>query len=144
MLGVIMGVFMVKVVHRTKNTSATDGKEITDEVEEERSSWIESAPSYTAIVSAFVGLVTIIVAFGTYRNQSAKDIETRTFEAKKPFFEKQMALYVDATETVSRIAGSSVPKPEDLTRFWQLYWGPLAAVESLSENINWNCIAFAA
>lgn len=124
---------MAKRVHRTKTTGTFDGKEITDEVEEERSSWfgIEAAPLYAAIVGALVGLLTAIVAVGTYYYQSTKDIETRTFEAKKPFFEKQTARYVDAMETVSRIAKSTTPSQGDLSHFWQLYWGPLAAVEGI-------------
>lgn len=120
---------MVKRVRRTKTTSTVDGKEVTDEVEEEESSWIESASSYAAIVGALVALVTVIVAVTTYRHQSTKDIENRTFEATKPFFEKQTAFYVDAMETVSRIANSTTPSQQDLSHFWQLYWGSLAAVE---------------
>lgn len=120
---------MAKLVHRTKTTSTVDGKEVTDEVEEEKSSWVESAPSYAAIVGAIVALVTVIVAVRTYSYQSTKDIQSRTFEATKPFFDKQTVFYVDAMETVSRIANSTTPTQEDLSRFWQLYWGPLAAVE---------------
>jgi hypothetical protein len=120
---------VVKSVRRTKTTRLVDGKEITDEIEEDRSSWIESAPSFAAIVGALVGLLTVIVAVGTYFDQNGKGIKTRQFEAKKPFFEKQTALYVDAMDTVSRIASSNVPLPADLNHFWQLYWGPLAAVE---------------
>jgi hypothetical protein len=75
-----------------------------------------------------VALVTII-AVRTYSYQSTKDIENRTFEAKKPFFEKQTAFYVDAMQTVSKIANSTTPSDEDLSHFWQLYWDALAAVE---------------
>ena len=53
-------------------------------------------------------------------------------EAKKPFYEQQLALYLEATNVTSRI---SEPRSEDdkraaIVRFWQLYWGPLALVES--------------
>ena len=51
-------------------------------------------------------------------------------EAKKPFHEQQLALYLEATNVTSRI---SVPLSEDdkaaaIVRFWQLYWGQLALV----------------
>jgi len=53
-------------------------------------------------------------------------------EAKKPFYEQQLALYLEATDVTSRI---SEPLSEDdkrvaIVRFWQLYWGQLALVES--------------
>jgi hypothetical protein len=53
-------------------------------------------------------------------------------EAKKPFYEEQLALYLEATNVASRI---SAPLSEDdekaaIVRFWQLYWGQLALVES--------------
>ncbi|HEX5171977.1 MAG TPA: hypothetical protein VFW11_22515 [Cyclobacteriaceae bacterium] len=53
-------------------------------------------------------------------------------EAKKPFYERQFSLYLEAADVTSRIAN---PINEDdrgkaVARFWQLYWGQLAVVES--------------
>jgi hypothetical protein len=122
---------MVKRVHRTKAVTTAEGRETTDEIEEERSSWfgLEAAPSYAAFGGLIVGLATASLALCSYDAQSTKDIATRTLEAKKPFFEKQMTFYVDAVETVSMIATSSSPSPDDISHFWQIYWGRLASVE---------------
>lgn len=53
-------------------------------------------------------------------------------EAKKPFYEQQLALYLEATNVTSRI---SIPLSESdkkaaIVRFRQLYWGQLALVEN--------------
>jgi hypothetical protein len=122
---------MVKRIYRTKAVTSAEGKETTDETEEERCSWfgIESAPSYAAIGGVIVGFATALLALASYYSQSNKDIATRILEAKKPFFEKQMAFYVDATETASKIAVSNSPDPDNINHFWQIYWGRLASVE---------------
>jgi hypothetical protein len=65
-------------------------------------------------------------------NQYIQTLEEAQREAKKPFYEEQLALYLEATNVTSRIA---VPLNEDdkrraIVRFWQLYWGQLALVES--------------
>ena len=53
-------------------------------------------------------------------------------EAKKPFYEQQLALYLEATNVTSRISVplSEIDKRAAIVRFWQLYWGQLALVES--------------
>jgi hypothetical protein len=48
---------------------------------------------------------------------------------KKPFFEKQMTFYVDAMETVSKLANSDPTEAGVVDHFWEIYWGRLAAVE---------------
>jgi hypothetical protein len=52
-------------------------------------------------------------------------------ERQKPFLERQMAHYFQATEAASKIANmEDVPsRREAIARFWLLYWGPLAVVE---------------
>ena len=53
-------------------------------------------------------------------------------EAKKPFYEQQLTLYLEATNVTARIAAprDEQDKQAAIVRFWQLYWGPLALVES--------------
>lgn len=53
-------------------------------------------------------------------------------EAKKPFYERQLALYLEATDVTSRISdpSSEEDKRAATARFWQMYWGQLALVES--------------
>jgi hypothetical protein len=86
------------------------------------------------------GLVFGVIQFQltAERDRSARDeqykhtIEEAKREAKKPFYEQQLALYLEATNVTARI---STPLSDDdrqaaMARFWQLYWGPLALVES--------------
>jgi hypothetical protein len=101
-----------------------------------RSSWIESAPSYAAAFGIIFGAITAMLGVASYREQVAssrdqadKELAARVFEAQKPFFEKQTEFYVEAMETVSKIATSASPAKDDLDHFWALYWGRLAAVE---------------
>lgn len=58
--------------------------------------------------------------------------ETRQIEARKPFLEKQLALYTEATQAAAVLATTT--DEAELTaarnRFWALYWGELAMVEN--------------
>lgn len=57
--------------------------------------------------------------------------ETRRIEATKPFLERQLKLYTEATQAAATLATSE--KTDDLDaagkKFWSLYWGELALVE---------------
>ena len=57
--------------------------------------------------------------------------ETRRVEATKPFLERQLSLYKEATQVAAVMATSD--DREELkkatARFWRLYWGELALVE---------------
>lgn len=65
------------------------------------------------------------------RFESQKYAETRRIEAAKPFLERQLALFTEATRVVAQIAvAPAAPGSDKLkARFWQLYWGELALVE---------------
>jgi len=58
--------------------------------------------------------------------------ETRRIEATKPFLERQLKLYTEASQATAVLATSQ----DDATRngarkrFWELYWGELALVEN--------------
>jgi len=57
---------------------------------------------------------------------------TRRIEATKPFLERQLKLYTEATQLAAKIATSNHGVPERAKaekRFWELYWGELALVE---------------
>lgn len=73
-------------------------------------------------------------AWGVYqyvlanRNQA----ESRRIEATKPFLERQLKLYTEATQAAALLS-TSEETPERATavmRFWTLYWGELALVEN--------------
>jgi len=118
-----------KTVKRTTEVIVVDGKEMTREIEEENGSWLETLSSLATFGGILAGLLTAVAAIVSYEEQSNKDLAARAFEAKKPFFEKQMTFYVDAMETVSKLANSDAPEAGVVDHFWEIYWGRLAAVE---------------
>ena len=65
---------------------------------------------------------------------SERLVETRRIESTKPFLERQLALYSEATKTAAQVAtqGSSEAGRKAQARFWELYWGELALVENRS------------
>jgi hypothetical protein len=68
------------------------------------------------------------------KQESQRLVETRRIEATKPFLERQLALYAEATKIASQVAtqGNSESGKKALARFWELYWGELALVENRS------------
>jgi hypothetical protein len=76
-----------------------------------------------------------VIAFcwGVYQfiaTQNAQ-AETRRIEATKPFLERQLKLYTEATQVAATLATSKKAEELDAAskRFWSLYWGELALVE---------------
>jgi hypothetical protein len=65
------------------------------------------------------------------RFDAARYAETRRVEAMKPFLDKQLVLFTEATQVASYIANapSREGAAKQIERFWQLYWGELALVE---------------
>ena len=57
--------------------------------------------------------------------------DTAEKEFRKPYWEQQIELYVQATTAAATLASSSDPVALELAeaKFWQLYYGPLALVE---------------
>jgi hypothetical protein len=68
------------------------------------------------------------------KQESQRLVETRRIEATKPFLERQLTLYAEATKIASQVAtqGNSESGKKALARFWELYWGELALVENRS------------
>ena len=94
-----------------------------------RESWdliIKSASAATAICTVAISAAVFLVQ----RQTSIEDSERQT---KRPFIEQQFKLYGEAVAVASRLARAEdqnkQPPEEDLQRFWELYWGPLAMVE---------------
>jgi hypothetical protein len=55
-------------------------------------------------------------------------------ELERPYEEKKLALYLDAARVLAHLAASpNVDKESTEARFWELYWGELAFVESRTE-----------
>jgi apolipoprotein N-acyltransferase len=86
--------------------------------------WIKLLTSLVATATFAWGIYQF---FLTQRTQT----ETRRIEATKPFLDRQLKLYTEATQAAAMIATSD-SKDEAITaqkRFWSLYWGELALVE---------------
>ena len=83
-------------------------------------------------VEAIAKWVTILATVAGLFWSIASALQTRAFEARRPFLDLQLKLYQDATKQAAILATSD--NPADLQtaerRFWQLYWGELAMVEN--------------
>jgi hypothetical protein len=64
--------------------------------------------------------------------ESRRLAATRQVEATKPFLERQLKLYTEATQVAAVVSTSEVPEARATARrrFWELYWGELALVEN--------------
>lgn len=93
----------------------------------------ESIEAYSKIILAVVAVLGFIWGIYQYADTNAKLGDTRRVEAMKPYLERQLKLYTEATQVASQIATSddegAVAKAT--TRFWELYWGELALVEDV-------------
>ena len=80
-------------------------------------------------------LVGAVVAFvwGAYQFLATQrtQAETRRIEATRPFLERQLKLYTEATQSAATMATSSSKEEvaSATQRFWSLFWGELALVE---------------
>jgi hypothetical protein len=120
---------MIKTIRRSKETTRVGDKEITTETEDERGSPAESIASIATVLGIIVALVTAVVGVLSYRATTRNDDAARTLESKKPFYERQIAIYVDAMDAASRIATHGESAPADVDKFEQLFWGRMGAVE---------------
>lgn len=77
-------------------------------------------------------LSSILWSIHQYTDSIDQSNKTKLLEIKKAFLDRQLALYTEATLTASKLATNETPEEYDrhLQRFWELYWGELALVES--------------
>jgi hypothetical protein len=84
------------------------------------------------IVGVIGGVASFLWGIYVWQQQAILTAETRRIEATKPFLERQLKLYTEASQVVAVLATSQDPE-ETLgarKRFLQLYWGELALVEN--------------
>ena len=83
-----------------------------------------------------VGIVGIaiggIFTYWQYFDGVQRQERTALIEAKKPFFEHRQELYAEAVKAVAVLTTSTDTKAlaDAEASFWNLYWGPLATVET--------------
>lgn len=84
-----------------------------------------------AIVGA---MVTFMWGVFQYFDGRERESDIRRIEAMKPFLDRQLALYTEATQVTAAIAASSEASEREvaLQRFWRLYYGELVLVEDRS------------
>jgi hypothetical protein len=79
------------------------------------------------IFKAVAGLLAVIgAAVGLYQY-----VDSAQRESRKPYWERQVSLYFDATSAAATLATSDdeSQRKQAAADFWKLYWGPLALVE---------------
>jgi hypothetical protein len=90
---------------------------------------IEQALKVFGVLVAAAGFL-----WGIYQYFDTRDreIENTRVEAARPFLERQLKLYTEASRVTSVLATSaSIDELQAAEkRFWELYWGELALVEN--------------
>jgi hypothetical protein len=97
------------------------------------------------VVTVIAGVSTAVGTFVYHsRDQQARAIEqgaradeqlaAAKRDMQRPYQEKKLTLYLDAARVLAHLASSpSVDREKMEARFWELYWGELAFVESRTE-----------
>jgi hypothetical protein len=82
-------------------------------------------------LGAAVALAGAITGIFSYRASIANSKAASEREYQKPFYDRQMTLYFDASRAAATLASSRNPNElrKASERFWQLYWGELCIVE---------------
>jgi hypothetical protein len=97
-------------------------------MDEGRARFIDAATKILAVIAVAAGGGWTLY---TYLNGRADIARTASLEARKPFEEKRLELYIEAATVTAKIARShdknEVARAKD--EFWVLYLGPLALVE---------------
>jgi hypothetical protein len=77
------------------------------------------------------GIVTFVWGVTKWEQAKHRQLEDAAKEAKRPYLERQLALYEQATVSAAQV--TVLPDGPELDRaketFWTLYWGSLAMVE---------------
>jgi hypothetical protein len=99
--------------------------------------WRKAAENLKIIGDALQPIVLVvggIFALVTYSSAQREQQDARTRELRRPYDERQLDLYLDAARVTAHLAASPPSDPKELeslkARFWELYWGQLAFVES--------------
>ncbi len=105
------------------------------------------------VVTVILGIITASVTFISYRDaqvryaaeqaaraktqeqQSMAQLDATRRELERPYEDKKLELYLDAARVLAHLAATpDVDRELTEARFWELYWGELAFVESLTKN----------
>jgi hypothetical protein len=98
----------------------------------------DSAETIFRWISTLVAVGGLLWGVTSFLITSRIQAETRQLEARRPFLERQLTLYTEATQNAAILATSSDAAAIEKARqrFWELYWGELAMVENGGINVN--------
>jgi hypothetical protein len=98
--------------------------------------------SFGDAIQPFVVIFSAVGAVVTFAISEHDKAIDRVAELSQPFYQKQLDVYAESSRVVARLAIITKEDPtyrETITRFWELYWGDLALVESqTSEAANYS------
>lgn len=89
---------------------------------------------YLKIITIIGSAIVFIWGVIQFSITQAALAETRHIEARKPFLDRQLQLYTEASKAASTLATSDDKEELSIAekKFWSLYWGELALVEDSS------------
>ena len=93
--------------------------------------WLDCLQIFTVVV----GIFAVADTFYRYTQDQKAQVAAIKRELERPYLEKKLALYLDAARVLAHLANSpDVDRATTEARFWELYWGELAFVESRTED----------
>ena len=89
--------------------------------------WLDCLQALTVVAGIIVATSTVLY----HHRQQAQYLAATTRELQQPYEEKKLALYLDASRVAAHLAATpDLDREKNEARFWELYWGELAFVES--------------
>ena len=85
-----------------------------------------------ALLGVFGAVGSFVFGIIVWQEETIRIAETRRIEATKPFLERQLKLYMEASQVVAVLATSHDPDGicRARKRFLELYWGEMVLVEN--------------
>jgi hypothetical protein len=91
-----------------------------------------------AVITPLVAVVTVLVGIWQYTDSQKitleREYELRKLERQEAAFNEKSALYKETRQILAFLASTTIVDSavfeSKVDRFWELYWGDLAAVES--------------
>jgi hypothetical protein len=104
--------------------------------------WLDCLQVVTVVAGVSTAVATFVYHSIDQRDRAAEQerhtreqLENVQIELQKPYQVKKLQLYLDAARVLAHLASSpSVEKEKSEARFWELYWGELAFVESRTKD----------
>jgi hypothetical protein len=86
----------------------------------------------TTVVAAVVGAAVTVIK---YQEDAIRANEAVARELRRPYAERKLTLYLEAARVVAHLSATpDFEKEKTEARFWELYYGELAFVESKTAN----------